>query len=163
MLLLGRPLVDHYVHGLATSFLAYQEHGAYSAHRNCLERIATEIRNVVSEGQPIYVWAYDAGVYLHASRPAASRFIYPRSDRQMREILADLDAGKAHAILVPERSPEFDQWCDQACYEHLAEILGRYETGSTAGRYSVWVRPADRPQQTEGTAPSGKSSPDRFP
>ncbi|MGB2987776.1 MAG: glycosyltransferase family 39 protein [Phycisphaerae bacterium] len=141
VVLLGRPLVDHYEHGLATSYLA---HLREYTDRDRLENVGREIQALVPEDQPVYVWAYDAGIYVYASRRAASRFTYPRSEDQMREILADLEAGKAYAIMVPEEgSAVFDRWCDKNCHDHLAEILSRYEVTTTIGPYPAWIQPAE--------------------
>ncbi len=139
--LLALPLAEHHRHGLATSYLTYTSD---KTERNRLEVVGQQIQEAVPDAEPIYVWAYDAGTYLYANRRPASRFTYPRSPQQMHEILADLAAGKARAILVPEhRSHEFDLWCDEACHQRLSEVLARYEMKTTVGPYNVWARPAE--------------------
>lgn len=139
VLLLAAPLFDHYQHGLASSYLTYStEH----KQRARLTEIGEQIQQLVPENRPIYVWAYDAGVYLYAQRRAASTFTYPRSPEQMNGILADLATGQAQAILIPnDRAPEFDRWCDAACQQTRDRVLTAYEMKVSVGRYDIWVRP----------------------
>jgi len=135
--ILGRPLLEHYRLGLASSRVAYDQE---PAQRERLAVIGSQVRTLVPEGERIYVWAYDAGVYVHAGRRPASRFTYPRSPEQMNEILSELSAGKAYALLAPERpAPEFESWCDDACHEGLARVLENYEPAPSIGPYRVWV------------------------
>jgi len=138
VVLLGRPLAEHYQHGLASSRLAY---AAEETQRDRLGAVGRQIQDVVPEEESIYVWAYDAGVYLYANRPAASRFTYPRSAEQIGEILFDLAGRKPYLLLISEgNSPEFDRWCDNICHQQLDEILTRYEMRTVIGRYQAWVR-----------------------
>lgn len=138
VVLLGRPLAEHYRHGLATSHLAY---AAEETQRDRLDAVGEQIRNVVPEGETIYVWAYDAAVYLYANRPAASRFTYPRSTGQISKILFDLVDRRPYLLLISEGgSAEFDRWCDDSCQHRLDEILARYEMRTVIGRYQAWVR-----------------------
>lgn len=138
VIVLGRPLADHYQHGLATTYLSYSEH---PTQRERLEELGRQVRERVPEGQRIYVWSYDAGVYVYSSRAPASRFTYPRSGEQMSEILTDLAAGKAYAILVPDhRAPEFERFCDQACHSTRDDLLTRYTSVERIANYRVWVR-----------------------
>jgi hypothetical protein len=147
--LLALPLAEQYQHGLATSYLTYTSD---KTERDRLEVVGRQIQEAVPGTEPIYVWAYDAGTYLYANRRPASRFTYPRSPQQMREILADLVAAKASAILVPQhRSHEFDLWCDEACHQRLSEVLAGYDMKLTVGPYNVWVRPPrDVPDGVDG-------------
>ncbi len=141
VVVLGRPLVDHYVHGMAESYLACS---ADKTERDRLSAIGMETQIVVPEGQAIYVWAYDAGVYVYAARPQASRFTYPRSAEQMQEILSDLSAGEAYALLIPQNgSPAFDRWCDDACQEQLSETLASHKMKADTGGYQVWTPNAE--------------------
>ncbi len=139
VLLLAAPLLDQYQYGLANSYLTYS-----SGHRQRarLAELGTHIQQLVPEDRPIYVWAYDAGVYLYARRRAASTFTYPRSREQMDAILADLATGQAQAILIPkDRASEFDRWCEEACQQTRDRILVAYEMRSSVGQYDIWVRP----------------------
>jgi hypothetical protein len=155
LLLLGKPLADHYRHGLATSYLAYAEP---RSQRNRLKEAGRQLAEIVPEGRRIYVWAYDAGVYLYTSRRSACRFTYPRSAGQMEEILADLVAGKAFAIVISSRpSPYFDRWCDASCRQERRDALSRYELGATIDHYEVWVR-SSRDDPGEPPPSSGPSS-----
>ncbi|UCC29778.1 MAG: glycosyltransferase family 39 protein [Phycisphaerales bacterium] len=138
VVLLARALAEHYQHGLATSHLAY---AAEETQRDRLDAVGEQIGDIVPEGETIYVWAYDAGVYLYANRPAASRFTYPRSTGQISEILSDLADRKPYLLLISEGgSAEFDRWCDDPCQHRLDEILARYEVRTVIGRYQAWVR-----------------------
>jgi hypothetical protein len=155
LLLLGKPLADHHRHGLATSYLTYAEP---RSQRNRLKEAGRQLAEIVPEGRRIYVWAYDAGIYLYASRRPACRFTYPRSNEQMEEILADLAAGKAFAIVIPTRpSPYFDRWCDASCRQKRGDVLGRYELGTTIDHYEVWVQSGHN-GPGEPAASSGPSS-----
>jgi hypothetical protein len=141
VLLLARPLVDHYKYGLATSYLAYKSD---DRQRDRLEAIGQEVHALTLPEEPIYVWAYDAGVYVYSSRRPASRFTYPQSTEQMGEILADLEAGDAFALLIPKKgSAEFDRWCDDTCHQQLTDILTGYEMITPLYDYEVWLRTSD--------------------
>ncbi len=141
-LLLCRPLADHYLHGVADCYVAYSRE---ETQRGRLAGLGREIQRLVPEGRAIYVWSYDAGAYLYASRSQASRFSYPRSADQMQEILSDLAAGKAWAILIPVSSDSaFDRWCDEACNQTLSDILTGYEVKTTIDRYQVWTQSTGR-------------------
>ncbi len=147
VVLLAIPLAEHYQHGLAGSYLSYasddpEQTAGEQTQRERLQTAGQQIRSIVPAGEPIYVWAYDAGIYVYADRRPASRFTYPRSAGQMEEILSELADGKASAILVPgHRSPEFDRWCDKACHKRLDVIIDGYKKGKSIGRYRVWIRP----------------------
>jgi hypothetical protein len=135
---LARPLVAGYKHGLATSYLTY---GAEDTQRTRLMEIGRRVANLVPESERVYVWAYDAGIYLYASRRPACRYTYPRSEPQMREILDDLAAGKAYAIIKSDgQVPYFDQFCDGACQETFRMIQLEYKVVDTVGHYNVLVR-----------------------
>ena len=140
LLVLVAPLASFYQQGLASSYLAYTEH---PTQRETLELLGKAVEKHVPEGERIYVLAYDVGVYLYARRRPASRFTYPRSVEQMAEILDDLEAGKAHTILIPHRSSsEFDRWCDDSCRARTDTLLADYEQTASLDRYTVWVRSA---------------------
>ena len=135
-LLLARPLAEQYRHGLAASRLAYSSD---DSERNRLDTAGAQIRNLAAGKRPIYVWAYDPGIYLYADRRPASRFTYPRSAEQIDQILSDLAAGEADLLLIPQGgSARFDRWCDDACRQRLDDILTDYDTSMTIGRYAVW-------------------------
>jgi hypothetical protein len=137
----GIPLGEQYSHGLATSYLTWDKP---ESQRDRIEEIGTRVMETVPEGEEIYVWSYDAGIYLSAARRPASRFTYPRSPQQMEEILADLEAGEAHAILVPDGpSPYFDRWSDDRVENRLDEVLAAYRKVDPVAGYSVWVRPGE--------------------
>ncbi len=137
VVLLGRPLYEHYKHGLAESYVAYTKE---PTQRAGLADIGAQIQTLVPKGERIYVLAYDAGVYVHADRRSASRFTYPRSTEQMSEILSDLKAGKAKALLVPEHpSPQFEHFCDDACHETLRRLRESFEPAPSIGPYRVWI------------------------
>lgn len=137
VLLLALPLLEHYRLGLASSRVAYDQE---PTQRQRLADIGSQIQALVSKDERIFVLAYDAGVYVHADRRPASRFTYPRSAEQMNEILSDLTAGKAHALLAPQRpAPEFERWCDEACHEKLTRVLDNYDPAPSIGPYRVWV------------------------
>ncbi len=143
LVLLGRPLFDHYIYGLAAS------HSSYSkklTERDRLSAMGDKIQTLVPRGERIYVWAYDSGIYVHAHRLGASRFTYPRSAAQMREILSALRSGKARVLLIPAvRSHHFGQWCDPACQQELDQILNHFEERAVIDGYRVWeyVSPPD--------------------
>lgn len=138
VVLLGRPLAEHYQHGLADSYLAYTRE---PTQRAGFADLGAQIQALVPKGERIYVLAYDAGMYVHADRRPACRFTYPRSTEQMREIVSELSAAKAYALLIPERpAPEFEKFCDVACHEQLTRVLGNYETAQPIGSYKVWIR-----------------------
>jgi len=137
VLLLARPLIEHYRHGLASSYVAYTQE---PTQRERLEDIGRQIQDLVPRGGRIYVLAYDAGIYVHADRRPACRFTYPRSSEQMNEILDELSAGKAHALLIPERpSSEFEHFCDDACHQRLTRVQDKYDPAPSIGPYRVWV------------------------
>lgn len=137
VLLLALPLVEHYKHGLADSYVAYTQK---PTQRERLADIGSQVQALVSTDERIFVLAYDAGVYVHADRRPASRFTYPRSAEQMNVILSDLTPGKALALLAPEKpAPEFERWCDDACHERLTRVLKNYEPAPSIGPYRVWV------------------------
>ncbi len=138
LLLLGGPLVSHYAYGLATS---YDTLVTGDAQRTRLRKIGQRLDQMVPKDDRIYAWSYDAGIYVHASRRSACRFAFPRSQDQMQEILAGLNAGKAHTILIPDGpSPYFDPWCKEACYGELLDTLGAYEPRGAVENYNLWVR-----------------------
>jgi hypothetical protein len=140
-LVLAKPLAEHYVHGLASSHLAYASRDREDTQRRRLEAVGRSLQEVVPVDKPVYVWAYDAGIYLYAGRPSACRFTYPRSADQMEEILASLTEDKAYAILLPEGgAPEFERWCDRACYRRLDHVLSGYRRGDSIGGYRFWIR-----------------------
>lgn len=137
VVLLGRPLAEHYEHGLAESYIAYTRD---PSQRQRLADLGGQIQALVPKGERMYVLAYDAGLYVHADRRPACRFTYPRSQEQMNEILSDLAAGKAHALLLPERpAAEFEHFCDAVCHEQLTRVLEKYELAQSIGPYRVWV------------------------
>lgn len=156
LVMLFRPLAQSYRHGVADSYLAYAAYreqsggsgdgsvvgdSAKRSERMRYEEIGRAVRELVPDGERIYVMAYDAGVYVHADRLPASRFTYPRSRAQMDEILSDLESGKAYALLVPDRpAPAFESWCDGACHERVAVIRAGYSTFTQIDGYRVWHR-----------------------
>lgn len=137
IVLLGRPLAEHYKHGLAESYVAYSRE---TTQRQDLTDFGGQIQALVPKGERIYVLAYDAGVYVHADRRPACRFTYPRSPEQMNEILSELAAKKAHAVMIPDHpASQFEQFCDGACHERLTQMLEDYEPGQSIGSYKVWI------------------------
>ncbi len=137
VVLLGRPLFDDYTFGLARSLSAYSQD---PTERHRLSAIGEEIQTLVPKGERIYVWAYDAGIYVHARRLGASRFNHPRSAAQMREILNALESGKARALIIPEvRSYHFDRWCDDGCRRKFDEILNQFEENAPVDGYRIWT------------------------
>lgn len=138
LVLLGGPLAEQQLHGLARSFGNYDKQVTQA---DRLAAMGTQLQDVVPEGEAIYVWAYDTGVYLFAERSSACRFTYPRSDEQMSEILTTLEAGTPFAILIPKRGPtEFDAWCDETCIARRATSMAQYKESEPIDRYRVWVR-----------------------
>jgi len=139
MIWLGRPLYESYRYGVAGSYEAYRDE---PNERQQLENLGKRVQELVPAGERIYVWGYRAGVYVHADRRPASRFTYPRSKEQMSEILADLGAKKAYAILIPdEGAPEFERhWCDEDCHLKRAQILTGYTEGESIDGLRVWTR-----------------------
>ncbi|MFH1110800.1 MAG: glycosyltransferase family 39 protein [Planctomycetota bacterium] len=137
-LLLARPLVEHYKLGVATSYLAYTQE---PSDRQRLADLGNQIQALVPKGERIYVAAYNAGVYVHADRRPACRFTYPRSAEQLQEILSDLAARKAYALLIPERpAPEFERpWCDAACHDQWNRLLDNYDPVLFVGPYKMWI------------------------
>jgi hypothetical protein len=138
VILLGRPAFDQYLLGVSESSLARQ---AKPTEREQFAVLGETVSKAVPAGETVYVWAWDAAVYVHADRSPASRYTYPRNADQMSQILDDLLARPPAAILMPEdSSPEFDRWCEAACYRALNELLMGYEPQATVGRYRVMVR-----------------------
>lgn len=136
--LLGHPLFDHYRAGLASSNVACSQE---TSPRRALEQLGQQIQSITPEGKRIYVWDYDSGLYVHSDRRAASRFTYPRSHEQLRQILADLSQGKAHTLLIPTNgSTWFDPLCDEMCKSSIADLLTSYEERDPIGRYAAWTR-----------------------
>lgn len=147
LLLMGRPLAETYLHGLAESHVASQRP---LTERSAYKTVGGKLREWVPEGKSIYVLAYDSGVYVHARRPSASRFTYPRSQEQMAEILGDLEADRAHAILVPaKRASQFDRWCAESCRERIARVTNRYRSRGNVGVYEVYLQPRAEPATGE--------------
>ncbi len=142
VVLLGRPLYQAYQFGVLDSVAAYQVAPDDKPHeRKLLEEIGRAVQELVPAGERIYVWDYRAGVYVYADRRPASRFTYPRSAEQMREILADLSAGKAYAILVPQHAAaEFDLWCDEDCHWKRAQLLVNYGAGKVVDGLELRLR-----------------------
>jgi hypothetical protein len=137
MIPLGRPLFRTYRLGLAESYLAYAEP---PNDRTRYEAMGTQLRELIPAGERIYVWAYDAGVYIHAQRRPASRFTYPRSDEQMTQILTDLETRKPFALLIRSRSPsEFAEWCHEDCTNRRDALLAGYASTQTLEGYEIWV------------------------
>jgi hypothetical protein len=136
---LGRPLYEAYSYGVAQSYEAYRSD---PNERQELKELGNRVQELVPAGERIYVWGYRAGVYVHADRRPASRFTYPRSKEQMNEILADLAARKAYAILIPEEgAPEFERrWCDEDCHLKRAQVLTGYTEGDAVDGLRVWKR-----------------------
>jgi hypothetical protein len=136
-LVLGWPLYDHYRVGTASSYLAYSEG---DPERVRLREIGEVVAKHVPQGERVYVLAYDAGVYLYADRRPASRYTYPRSARQMEEILSDLESGKAYAVLAPERLPSlFDIRCDETCRSKLEALLQSADSTTSIHGYQMHV------------------------
>lgn len=141
MIPLGRPLFRTYRLGLAESYLAYAEP---RNDRTRYDAIGTQLRELIPAGERMYVWAYDAGVYIHAQRRPASRFTYPRSDEQMTRILSDLETRKPFVLLIRPRQPnEFAAWCHEDCTQRRDALLTGYGKTQTVGGYEVWVRAGD--------------------
>lgn len=135
---LGGPLVDQYSYGLATSYAAFSEE---QTERDRYTALGETLQKLVPSGESIYVWAYDAGVYVYSRRSPASRFTYPRSAEQMDQILTDLSQRRPYAVLLPEdKSGPFTRWCDDACHQRLDDTLMQYEPQVTIGTYRAWVR-----------------------
>jgi len=137
MVLLAHPLLEHYKLGVATSYLAYTQE---PSQRERLADLGNQIQALVPMGERLYVAAYDAGVYVHADRRSACRFTYPRSAEQMQEILSDLAAGKAYALLIPERPAlEFEHWCDATYHDQWNRLLDNYNPVLFVGPYKMWI------------------------
>lgn len=138
VVLLGRPLLDRYAHGLASSYVAFSKQ---ETERDRLTAMGEEIRALVPEGDRIYVWNYDAGIYVHSRRFGASRHNHPRSVEHMREILDALGSGRAALLLISNAGAwHFDRWCDEACREELDEILHELDRKGAIGGYQAWMR-----------------------
>jgi hypothetical protein len=135
---LGWLTFDHHRHGVAS---AYLHHTGDKNERGQFEAWAERLREIVPTGESIYVWAYDAGWYVHAQRHAACRFTYPRSPEQMEEIISTLETRVAKAILVPARAaPTFAPYCGDSCRDRMAVLLAGYTQEMTLGPYTVWIR-----------------------
>ena len=145
---LGQPLGEHFAFGVAESQVAASRE---RTERDELKAIGDVIKEVAPEGEPIYVFAYDAGVYVYADRPAACRFNYPRSTEQMEEILFDVTS--AAALLLPESTaPTFGRWCDNECQVYVELVLRHYQKYGTAGKYTVWTRRPVSPSHPDNNA-----------
>ncbi len=138
MIVLGRPLFEAYRHGVVESYVAYHEP---RNERRRLEQVGEQVKQLAAPGERIYVWAYMAGVYVHADRRPASRFTYPRTSGQMKEILDDLSTAKPRLIaMLPDGSPDFDRLCDEDCHWKRAQILADYVQGPTVDGLQLWTR-----------------------
>lgn len=146
MIPLGRPLFRTYRLGLAESYLAYAEP---PNDRTRYETMGTQLRELVPTGERIYVWGYDAGVYIHAQRRPASRFTYPRSHEQAMQILTDLETHKPFALLIRPGSPsEFAEWYHEEYAQRRDALLTGYTKTRTVEGYEVWVRANDSVQSS---------------
>ena len=68
----------------------------------------------------------------------------------MAEILGDLEADRAHAILVPaKRASQFDRWCAESCRERIARVTSRYRSLGNIGVYEVYLQPGAEPTTGE--------------
>jgi len=150
MVPLGRPLFRTYRLGLAESYVAY---GDTENDRTRYEALGSQLRELVPAGERIYVWDYDAGVYIHAQRRPASRFTYPRSETQMTEILDGLGRNKPYAVLLPHaESKSFARFCKEDCLSRRQALLADYTKTRSLGEYDVWVRSAG----VGGTGPAAE-------
>ena len=68
---------------------------------------ATEIRQRVPEGAPIYVWGFEPGLYWLSERRASSRYIYDVAqrvrwdrDRARKELMNDLNSDPPQLVVV---------------------------------------------------------------
>lgn len=136
--LLGRPLGERLVDGVATSVVARD---TLPTERDNLRALGAQIKVLVpDENARIYVWGYDSGVYVYADRLSASPYTYPRSAQQMDAILTTLEAGDAAVLLVPTRSSHhFDLWCDKECRERLRGALAGYEKQVNIAGYGIFT------------------------
>lgn len=142
VILLGMPLFEHYQHGLAAGYVSYHKK---ENERTRFREWGKQLRELIPEDEKIYVLAYRAGVYVHAERNAAVRFTYPRSKKQMDEIITSLEARKAFAILKPAtRAPEFERFCDDSCFAQIDTIFNNYELKTTINKFEVWIRDSDK-------------------
>lgn len=146
LVVLGKPLMESYLHGVARSHVASL---SPKPQRAMLSAMGAEIRELVPEGKSIYVLAYDPGVYVHAQRRAASRFTYPRSAKQMQEILGCLLEGKAYAILTLDKlPPQFARWCDDTCQASIATLTRNPQHGDTFSPYHIVIPSKPSPSIT---------------
>lgn len=149
LVMLMGPALDEVRVGLASSFAASVEE---PNERDRLVEIGRRVRELVPPGERVYVWGYQAGVYVYSDRLPASRFTYPRSHEQMDEILTELERGKAYVFLSPKhRVPEFAHFCDEACHKRLEGVLSGYTSLEPIGPYGVRVRTA---KEQSGITPS---------
>lgn len=117
---------------------------------------ALELRNRVPEGQPVFVWGFEPGIYWMAERRPASRFIYNVPQRaqwqraQARTMLMnELAAHPPAAILVQHRDrfpmvSGDDLDSAQALYT-FPELEGLIDTayvpaGEIAGKFDLYLR-----------------------
>lgn len=138
VVLLGRPMFDHFQQGLAAGYVSYSN---ADNERNTFVEMGKRLRELVPAGEKIYVLDYKSGVYVHAQRLQAVRFSYPQSQSQMEEIVTGLEAYQAFAILKPTKlAPEFTRFCDDTCTARIDKILENYEQKTTLNRFEVWTR-----------------------
>ena len=134
--LLAQPFMDNYIHGLAGSYLNYSEN---DPERQSLRKLGSLIREHSTENQAIYVLGYDAGVYLHADRKCATRFVYARSKSQAEEIITDLEKEKAVLLLKPDSdSWNGSKFLDEQLRLRLDHLLDQYQKVDKAGQYVVY-------------------------
>ncbi len=137
LILLMRPMLYEVRASLAASYVQFDER---PNERDRLVEVGRAIAEMTDPGDLIYVWAFHAGVYVHADRSAAARFTYPRSSEQMDDILRCLEEKRGSMILVPRRSPEFAAFCDESCRQRFQDILKGFVPSAPIGSYEVWLR-----------------------
>ncbi|MEK6676486.1 MAG: hypothetical protein AABZ47_12645, partial [Planctomycetota bacterium] len=137
--MLGRPLAEQHIHGIAQTYLDAQRN---PSERDRLRELSETLSQAIPEGNRIYVWAYDPGLYMVSNRASACRFTYPRSEVQMNEILQAIENATTKAVVTRSPpAPEFVQWCTDDCATRLAAALVDYRKTTTIHGYTIWLRP----------------------
>jgi hypothetical protein len=120
-----------------------------------LRALGAVIRGETAPGEPIFVWGFDSAIYVHADRPAASRFGFnyplvggtPEWRARVRaELMAALDSAPPRVIVVQEddfiglmhRRPSVDHLLDFPALN--AFLATRYAPVHDLGRYVVHRR-----------------------
>lgn len=122
--LLGAPLSSAFVTGVAH---AYAEYTNPETEHDRLRYLGGVIRDLVPEGETMYVLDYESGLYVYSDRVPACRHTYPRSAAQMEEIVLTLESLQPRVIAIPPKkspwlapfmTPEFDQRITHVLMRH---------------------------------------------